>query len=269
MITLLALASVALFARTAHAELQTNVVEYEHEGVKLEGFLAWDDNSVGLRPGVLVCPEWWGNNEYARERARMLASLGYVALSIDVYGKDAGGKLRLTTDPTQAGAWAGEVMGDLATLRGRARAAYDLLASQANVDKSRIAAIGYCMGGTVALELARSGADLKAIVCFHTSTLAAREGMEGDNRNIKGTVLICHGQEDDFVQAEQIAAFHKQMQDAGVDYEFVGYSGAVHSFTNKNADGFNIPGVKYQERADRRSWARMRVLFDEVFRDAK
>jgi dienelactone hydrolase len=152
-------------------------------------------------------------------------------------------------------------------MRARAAAGLKVLAEHAKVDGTRLAAIGYCMGGTVALELARSGLphteNLKAIVPFHASTIAAKNA--DDNKNIKGSILICHGQDDTFVKPEHIENFHKQMKDAGVDYEFASYSGAVHAFTNPDADAFGVPGVKYNEKADKRSWATMRNLLSEVF----
>lgn len=263
--TVLLSAVVGILAMTtaARAAIKTEVIEYTHGGVTLEGFLAYDDALPGKRPAVLVCHEWWGNNDYSRSRARQLAELGYVALALDMYGK---GKTTASAD--QAGAWAGEIMKDTAVLRERAAAGLAVLQKHERVDAERIAAIGYCMGGTVALELARSGAKLAAVVCFHTSTIAGKgtpEQIAADTKAIRAKVLICHGQEDTFVQDEQIKDFHAQMKAAGVDYTFVSYGGAVHSFTNPAADGTKIPGVKHQPEADRRSWGHMRQLFDEVF----
>lgn len=249
---------------SASAEVKTRTIEYKQGDTVLVGYLAWKTDSWEAKaPAVVVCPEWWGNDGYAHKRAEMLAAEGYVALAIDMYGKGDDGKAKTTQDPAQAGKWAGEVNKDPALLRARARAGYDLLASQANVDPKRIAAIGYCMGGTVALELARTGADLRAVVAFHASRIAAAD--PADNKRITGTVLICHGQDDGFCAPEEIARFHAQMKEAGVDYEFDSYAGAVHSFTNPGADKHGMPGVAYNEKADRRSWARMEGLFREVF----
>jgi dienelactone hydrolase len=187
-----------------------------------------------------------------------------VAFAIDMYGKGADGEAKTTKDAGEAGKWAGEVNGNPELMRGRAKAGYDTLVAQKMVDKSKVAAIGYCMGGTVALELARAGAELDAVVAFHASRIAAAEA--SDNRRLADagtTVLICHGQDDTFVQPQEITKFHQQMKDAGVDYVFVSYAGAVHSFTNKAADSHGMNGVKYNEKADRRSWREMIGLFAE------
>ncbi len=257
----------ALLVGTASAcgAIQSKTVEYKVGDRAFEAFVVYDDakaTPTNKQPGILVCPEWWGNNEYARTRARQLAELGYVAVSIDLYGKDDG-KLRLTTNPEEAGKWAAEVSGIPGAIRERAAAGYKVLTSLPQVDPTRTAAIGYCMGGTVALELARTGVPLNAVVTFHTSTIAAKE--PADNKAIKASVLVCHGQDDAFVSDEQIKSFHSQMKDAGVEYQFASYSGAVHSFTNSGADAFKIPGVAYQKAADHRSWESMQALFREKF----
>jgi dienelactone hydrolase len=261
--------AVVLLARSGVAGIKTQVVEYKHGETTLVGYLAYDDavaTEKTPRPGVVVCPEWWGNDDYAHKRAEELAKAGYVAFSIDMYGKAEGGGAKTTKDPQQAGKWAGEVNGDAKVLRGRAMAGYNALAGQKMVDKTKMAAIGYCMGGTVALELARAGADLDAVVAFHASRIAAAD--PADNKKLKDngtTVLICHGQDDTFVKSEEITKFHQQMKDAKVDYEFVSYAGAVHSFTNPGADAHGMDGVKYDEKADKRSWDRMLALFREKF----
>lgn len=260
---LVALASLGI-ASAVHAAVQTKAVEYKHGDTVLVGLLAWDDAVQEPRPGVLICPEWWGNNEYSHGRARQLAQLGYVAFAIDMYGKDKDGKERVTSDPKVAGEWSGGVMKDAKLRRERAAAGLGVLTHQAQVDSQRVAAIGYCMGGTVALELARTGAELKAVVAFHASRVCA--DAPEDNAKIRGTVLICHGQDDGFVQPGEIEKFHAQMKEAGVDYEFVAYAGAVHAFSNPKADEYKIPGVAYHAKADHRSWAAMRALFAEVFR---
>jgi dienelactone hydrolase len=263
--------SASTLASIATGAIKTERVEYVVDGVKLTGTMVYDDASAERRPGVLVCHEWWGANAYAEKRAAMLAELGYVAFALDMYGADASGEPKVTTDPKQASEWAGQLMSDSVVMRKRAAAGLNVLASHKRVDAQRLGAIGYCMGGTVALELARSRAEhtasLRAIVCFHTSTLAAKA--PADNANIKGSVLVCHGQDDAFVQAEQIQGFHAQMKAASVDYVFVSYAGALHSFTNPDADTFKIDGVRHQPAADRRSWAAMKSLFVEVFADSR
>jgi dienelactone hydrolase len=261
-----AAATLALCA-AAHAGVQTKTVEYKHGDVVLEGFLAWDDARATPQkpaPGVVVCPEWWGNNEYARGRARQLAELGYVALSIDMYGKG-----KVTTDAKEAQQWSAAVYGDLAQGRERVQLGLAQLVAQPMVDKARVAAIGYCMGGTVALELARTGADLRAVVAFHASLLSVR-GSEAEalaeNKRIRGTLTVCHGQDDGFVAPDELAKFHAQMKAAGVDYQFLSYAGAVHGFTNKGADAYKIPGLAYNAKADARSWEALKAALAEAFR---
>lgn len=262
---LFSLAASMTVSSGALAEVKEKTVEYQYGGTTFVGFLAWDDTKASEakpQPGVIVCPEWWGNNEYTHSRARQLASLGYVAFAIDMYGKDSKGAAMVTDDPKQAGEWLTDTMKDPAVLRGRAQAGLKALTDQKIVDGTRVAAIGYCMGGTVAIELARTGAELKGVVAFHASTVSAQ--VPADNKKIKATVLVCHGQDDGFVQPGELDTFHKQMKEAGIDYEVDAYAGAVHAFTNKDADKFNIPGVKYNAKADHRSWERMKSLFVEV-----
>ncbi|MFO1008654.1 MAG: dienelactone hydrolase family protein [Planctomycetota bacterium] len=254
--------TVALLSVSAFAGIQTKTLEYEHAGTKLVGFLAWDDAKATEKtpqPGVVVCPEWWGNNDYSHERATKLAELGYVALAIDVYG---GGKT--TKDPKEAQAWSGELYGNAELGRGRVRAGYDALLRQPQVDKTRIAAIGYCMGGTVALELARTGVELRSVVAFHAGKLTSL-GKPEDNAKITAMVTVCHGQDDGFVAPEEISGFHAQMKAAKVAYQFLSYSGAVHGFTNKSADSYGIPGLKYDATADALSWEHMKAAFALAF----
>jgi dienelactone hydrolase len=257
----LALLIGASFASTARAEIKLVEVEYKVDGEgdqAFRGVLAYDDAAKDKRPGVLVCHEWWGCNDYAASRAKQLAQEGFVAFAVDMYGKG-----NVTTDPKQAGEWAGKLYGSPEALRRRAAAGLRILADNEHVDATKLAAIGYCMGGTIALELARTGADLKAVVAFHTSTITAKNPAE--NTQIKARVLICHGADDTFVKPGEIDTFHDQMREAKIDYQFVAYGGAVHSFTSPNADKANIPGVNYQAAADRRSWALMKHWFREAF----
>jgi dienelactone hydrolase len=253
-------------AAPARAEVKTKDVEYKHGDVVLAGFLAWDDavaTEQKPQPGILVCPEWWGNNSYSRERAKKLAQLGYVAFAIDVYGKG-----KITEDPKEAGAWAGELYGDVPKLRARAKAGLDELMKQTQVDKSRLAAIGYCMGGTIALELARTGAQLKAVVAFHPGQFAAKGDAKvalEDNSKIVGTVTICVGESDGFVPPDEIKKFHEQMKAAKIDYQVLIYAYAEHAFTNPDADKYKVPGIAYNAKADRRSWEHMKSAFAEAF----
>lgn len=255
-----------LVASAARAEIKLQTIEYKDGDVVLEGYLAFDD-AVATKskpaPGVVVFPEWWGTTEYPKMRAKKLAQLGYVAFAADMYGKG-----KITDDPKQAGAWAGEFKGDAAKMHKRVEAAIDVLMKQPMVDKARLGAIGYCFGGTCALELARTGAPLKSVVAFHAGQLSAggndKEAAEA-NGKIHATLTICHGQADTFVPAEEIAKFHAQMKAAKIDYQFTSYADAVHAFTNPDADKYKIPGIGYNAKADARSWELMKSAFAEAF----
>ena len=253
---LFALAAAA--ALPAAAAVKTEVVEYKDGDQVCEGFLAYDDAAKGKRPGVVVVHEWMGLGDYAKGRATKLAELGYVAFAADIYGKGIRAK-----DAKEAGALAGKYKGDLPLLRSRAKAAFDTLAKNGRVDTAKIFAIGYCFGGTTALELARSGAPLAGTVSFHGG-LATKD--PADAKNIKGPVLVLHGAADPYVPPAEVAAFQKEMDDAKVDWQMVSYSGAVHAFTNPAAGNDPSKGAAYDARADRRSWEAMKAFFAELTR---
>lgn len=241
---------------TARAALKTETVAYRHGDTPLEGHLAYDDSIPGPRPAVLIVHQWKGLGDYEKKRAEMLARLGYVAFAVDIYGKG----IRPAT-PAEASAEAGKYKNDRALLRARVTAGLEALRKQQRVDPQRMAAIGYCFGGTTVLELARSGADLAGVVSFHGALDSPRPE---DGRNIKCKVLALHGADDPFVPAKDIAAFEEEMRTAGVDWQLIQYGGAVHSFTDWNADG-SVKGAQYNERADKRSWQDMKQFFDELF----
>ncbi len=247
-----------LMASSAQAAIRTEKVMCRQGDTELVGFLSYDDAVVGMRPGVLVAPEWWGVNEYAKRRAEQLARLGYVAFALDMYGNG-----KTTTDPKEAGLLAGRFRSDRQLMRNRAMAGLDVLKSRPQVDPARLAAIGYCFGGTVVLELARSGADLKGVVSFHGGLATPNPA---DAKNIKGKVLVLHGADDTFESPAEIAAFQEEMRQARVDWQMVFYGGAVHSFTNPDADKAGIKGVAYNAAADRRSWQAMQDFFAEIFK---
>ncbi len=249
---------VMLMTTGAQGALRTERIEYRHGDTQLAGYLAYDDSYSGRRAGVLVVHEWWGLNDYAKRRAERLASLGYVAFAIDMYGNG-----KTTTDAKKAGEWATVFRKDRTLARMRAQAGLDVLKSRPEVDPGRIAAIGYCFGGTMALELARSGAGLRGVVSFHGGLSTPNPA---DARNIKGKVLVLHGADDTFESPAEIAAFQEEMRNTGVDWQMVYYGGAVHAFTNPDAGKAGIKGVAYNEAADRRSWQTMRDFFDEIFR---
>ena len=242
----------------AWATLKTLPVEYRQGDTLLEGYWAYDDAFKGKRPGIIVVHEWMGLNNYAKRRADMLAQLGYIAFAADIYGK--GIRPQTVAD---AGAMAGKFKADRVLLRARVKVALDVLKALPNVDESRLAAIGYCFGGTTVLELGRSGADIKGIVSFHGGLSSPAPQ---DARNIKAKVLALHGAEDPFVKADEVAAFEKEMTDAKVNYRLVKYPGAMHGFTNPDNKG--VPqGALYNEAADKASWIEMQKFFKEIFKD--
>lgn len=239
------------------AKIQTKVIDYKDGKTVLEGYLAWDDSIHGKRPGVLVVHEWWGHGEYVRGRARRLAKLGYVAFALDMYGKGVYAK-----DHETAAKLSGNVAGNFDLLLRRAKAGLAVLERQSLLDKSKIAAIGYCFGGRTVLEMARAGLDLDAVVSFH-GILASSYPKKVEH--IKAKILVCQGGSDGFVSQEQINAFKKEMTEAGADWQLNIYGGAVHSFSVKSAGNDPSTGMAYNEQADHRSWAEMKRLFSEVF----
>ena len=243
----------------AEAKLVTKTVDYRQGDTVLEGYLAYDDAFKGKRPGVLVLHEWNGLGTYVKRRVEQLARLGYVAFGADIYGKG----IRPAT-PEAAAREAAKYRGaDRSLLRERGLAGLDELRKQPNVDAGRLAAIGYCFGGTAVLELARSGADLKGVVSFHGGLDTPNPA---DARNIRAKVLVFHGADDPHVPPPQVAAFQEEMRKGGVDWQMVFYGGAVHSFTNPDSGNDLSKGVAYNEKADRRSWEAMKLFLAEIFR---
>ena len=245
------------YSVAAHAEVQTRRVEYKHGNTVLEGYLAYDDDIEGKRPGVMVVHEWTGLGPYVEQRAKQLAELGYVAFAVDMYGKG----IRPKNDK-EAAAQATIYRSDRKLMRDRAAAGLKVLQQNALTDKNRIAAIGYCFGGGTVLELARSGADVDGVVSFHGNLDTPNPN---DARNIKGKVLVLHGAEDPLVPPEQVLVFAQEMSQAKVDWQMIAYGNAVHSFTNPNAGNDKSKGVAYNPLADKRSFADMRQFFAEIF----
>ena len=253
---LLLLLLVAAGVISADAKLVTKTVEYKQGDTTLEGYLAYDDSFTGRRPGVLVVHQWMGLTDYEQNRAVMLANLGYVAFCADIYGKGV-----RPQNYQDAGAEATKYKTNRALLRLRVNAGLAKLKQNELVDTNRIAAIGYCFGGTTVIELARSGAALNGIVSFHGGLDSPAPT---DGKNIQCKVLVCHGADDPFEKPEDLAAFESEMRAANVDWRLIMYGGAVHSFTQPMADG-SMPGAKYNERADKRSWQDMKQFFAEIF----
>lgn len=241
----------------AHAKVITKTVDYQQGGDTLQGYLAYDDKFVGKRPGVLVAHQWMGLGDYEKKRARMLAEMGYVAFALDIYGKGVRPKSR-----DEAGKMAGTYKNNRPLWRNRARAAVITLRRQPNVDVKRLAIIGYCFGGGTALELARSGADVKGFVSFHGSLDTPTPA---DAKNIKGKVLVLHGADDPFAPMKQVVELRDELSAAKVNYEIDLYGGAVHSFTEKAAGNDPASGAAYNAQADARSWKRMKAFFGEIF----
>ncbi|AMM51704.1 dienelactone hydrolase [Rufibacter sp. DG15C] len=244
---------------TAQAQqIKTQLVEYKEGQTTLEGYLAYDPALKGKRPAVLVVHEWTGINDYTKKRCDQLAKMGYVAFAADIYGKGV-----RPTSPAAAGAEAGKYKNNVLLLRARVNAALDHLRKQANVDTKKMAAIGYCFGGTTVLELARSGADLAGVVSFHGGLGSPNPA---DAKNIKAKVLVAHGAIDPYVSKAELDGFWKEMNDAKVDYQFIAYSNAIHAFTNPEAGNDNSKGAAYNAAADRRSWDAMKQFFAEIFK---
>ena len=245
----------------AEPKIQGKTVEYRTEGAMMKGYLAYDETVEGKRPGILVVPEWWGLNDYVRMRARMLAELGYVALAADMYGDG-----KVVTTPEEAGKLASEVSKNLDLAKARFAAALDFLKQQPLVDSTRIAAIGYCFGGGVVLNMARLGVDLKGVASFHGSLAPIKPAQPG---MVRAKVLVLNGADDKFIPPEQITAFDQEMKSAGVDFKVVSYPGAVHSFTNPEATDlgkkFNM-AVAYNAEADRKYWDEMKEYFNAIFK---
>lgn len=242
------LTALTLLTAALQAAIQTEMVTYKDGDTELEGFVAWDDSISGKRPGVLVVHDWTGLQDYAKERARQLAGLGYVAFAADIYGKGV-----RPVDPKECAVCAGKYRKDLPLLRKRVVLALDQLKARKETDAARLGGIGYCFGGTCVLELARSGADVRGVVSFHgglSTTMPAEPG------TIKARILVCHGGADEHVNKE-VPAFQEEMKKSQAKMEFVTYEGALHGFTK--------PGPAYQEKADRESWAAMQKFFKEVF----
>ncbi len=244
----------------AVADIVTREVSYRQGDTVMKGLVAYDDSIKTARPGILVVHEWWGHNAYARKRARMLAELGYTALAVDMYGDG-----KTADHPEDAGKFSNAVGGNPQLAKARFDAALDTLKQQPGVEPDKIAAIGYCFGGSIVLGMARMGTDIDGVVSYHGSVATQSPAKKGE---VKTRVRVFNGADDPFVKAEQIEAFKEEMESAGVDYKFVNYPGAVHSFTNPDADAngkkFNLP-LAYNEKADKDSWQQTQEFFHEIF----
>jgi dienelactone hydrolase len=254
---IVALLSLVFVLPTSHGEIVTRTIEYKQGDTTLEGYLAYDNSVASARPGILIVHQWKGLGAYEKMRAEMLAKMGYIAFACDIYGKGI-----RPTAMQDAAAQAGKYKNDRQLLRERVNAGLAELRKQKGVDGNKIAAIGYCFGGTTVLELARSGADVNGVVSFHGGLGSPRPE---DAKNIKSKVLALHGADDPNVPPAEVAGFEKEMRDAKIDWQLVAYGNAVHSFTDKSSGNDNSKGAAYNEKADKRSWEAMKSFFAEIF----
>jgi len=251
--TLAVFGVIMFLAGNASAEIKARIVDYRsNDGTLLHGYVAYQD-VPGKRPGILITHDWMGLTQFDKDKAIQLAQEGYVAFAVDVYGKPA-------TSIDEAKALSSQYKSDRAKLREHMNAAYKQLTDMQEVDPAKIVVMGYCFGGTVALELARSGANLVGTVSFHGGLSSQNPG---NAKNIKGRVLVLHGAEDPLVPPSEVQDFKKEMQDAKVDMKFIAYTGAVHAFTNPDAG--KVKGTAYNEVADKASWAEFEKFLKEVF----
>lgn len=249
-----------LFATNVYAGIVMEEVSYREGDTVMKGLIAYDDSITDKRPGVLVVHEWWGHNDYARKRARMLAEQGYTAMAVDMYGDG-----KTASHPDDAGSFAKAVGGNPQLAKARFTAAMNTLQSHKTVAADNIGAIGYCFGGGIVLNMARQGLDLKAVASFHGSVATASPAQKGD---IKASIRVFNGADDPMVTAEQLAAFKSEMESAGVDYKLVNYPGVKHSFTNPQANEFaqkfNLP-LAYDKQADEDSWQQTEQFLKSAF----
>lgn len=251
----------ALFSLPVLAEIKHREIPYQSaDGTKLIGYYAWDDSIKGKRPGIVVVHEWWGLNDYARRRANELAALGYAALAIDMYGDGKHTEHKAEAMEMMHGAAA-----DSKISMARAQAGLDLLKVQTEVDSSKLAAIGYCFGGKIVLDMARQGMELAGIVSFHGVLGTASPAQKGV---IKARVLVLNGDADQFIPASDIAGIKKEMKEAGADFTFVSYPDAKHAFTSTDADRLgkeNGMDIAYNAKADKASWKKMQGFLSSLF----
>ncbi len=242
------------------AAIHSETIDYEIDGQVYQGYLSYDDSISGKRPGVLVVHEWWGHNAYARKRAEMLASLGYTAFALDMYGKG-----KVTEHPDQAKQFMQAALADMSAAENRFKNALDILRNHPTVNPANVAGIGYCFGGGTVLHMARAGFDLAGVVSFHGSLATDTPAQPG---KVKAKIMVFNGAADPFVPAEAVNTFKQEMENANADYAFIDYPGVMHSFTSKDADKLgklhNLP-LLYDAHADKDSWQKMQVFFNSIF----
>lgn len=260
----LAASTLAFLSASALAAVQGKEVSYSADGVTMKGYLAWDDAIQGKRPGVLVVHEWWGHNDYARKRAKMLAEQGYTALAVDMYGDG-----KKAEHPKEAGAFMNAVFDQADRGRARFEAAMATLKAEPSVDSGELGAIGYCFGGAVVLNMARNSPDLKGVASFHGALGTPKPAAPG---TVKAKIRVFTGAADGMIPPAQVDAFKAEMDKAGANYQVVSYPGVKHSFTNPDADElakkFGMP-IGYDAAADQDSWAQAMAFFKATFTGKK
>jgi len=245
---------------TVNPVIKEESISYSADSAKLTGFIAYDSTSAAQRPVVLIVHEWWGLNDYIKSRAKQLAQLGYLAIAIDMYGDG-----KMGNNPDEAGKLAMPFYQNPGMAKSHFDAALAKVKTYSQADTSRIAAIGYCFGGAMVLNMARLGERLNGVVSFHGGLV----GTPADKNLLKAKVLICHGADDQFVKPEEVATFKKQMDSINADYIFKQYAGATHAFSNPAAtemgQKFKIP-IAYNAAADSASWNDMKDFFGKIFK---
>lgn len=245
--------------KIAQSKLKEQTVSYTAGTITSKGYVVYDEKTKGKRPAVLVVPEWWGLNDYPKNRARQLAEMGFIAMAVDMYGNG-----KIAANPQEAQALATPYYQNPQLTKTSLDAAIKKLKEYAETDTVNIAAIGYCYGGFVVLNAAKLGADLKGVVSFHGNLT----GVPPKKKLLKAKVLVCHGEADKFVSPQEVAAFKKSMDSIGADYTFKSYPNATHAFTNPSSTEtgkkFNMP-IEYNAAADTASWNDMKVFFGRIF----
>ena len=240
--------------------IKMEAVSYSSDSAALTGYVAYDSNLTAKLPVVLIVHEWWGLNDYVKSRAKQLAELGYLAMAVDMYGNG-----KMGNNPDEAGKLATPFYQNPAFAKSRFDAALAKIKTYSQADTSKIAAIGYCFGGSVVLNVARLGEQLNGVVSFHGNLV----GVPADKNLLKAAVLVCHGADDQFVKPEEVATFKKQMDSIGANYTFKAYAGATHAFSNPAAtewgQKFKIP-IAYNAAADTASWKEMKDFFGKIFK---
>jgi len=256
----LSLIGLAFGSIGAHAAVVVKDVTYKDGDTMYKGVLAYDDAMKDKRPAMIVVHEWWGITKHVRDYTKELASKGYTALAVDMYGNG-----KTTGDPKEAGQLSGSVSGNPDVMKARFDAGKKFLLSQPTVDSKRVGAIGFCFGGGVVLNMARMGEEIAGVASFHGSLGTKTPAKPG---TVKSRVLVMNGADDPFVKPEAIDAFKKEMDAAKVNYKFINYPGAVHAFTNPEATAkgqqYKLP-LAYHKEADQKSKAEMLKFFSEIF----